>query len=171
MNRSTTRGRRAARIRVGTALTVSAALTVAACSSGGDSDGSTDASGEGADLTCAVEDFQADEQFTAPEPMELGILWTDWPDNPIKDTWEFFDEIEKRTNVSLDADEHPLQRRGREAQPPDQRGRRPRGHPARSTRATSSSSLPRARSSRSATTTSTCRNFQQVRGGVGPRAR
>jgi putative aldouronate transport system substrate-binding protein len=104
MTSSTTRGRRAARVRVGTVLTVSAALAVAACSGGGGSEGSDggEATGdEGVDLTCAVEDFQADEQFTSPEPMELGILWTDWPDNPITDQWEFFDKVEELTNVRL----------------------------------------------------------------------
>lgn len=101
MTRSTTT-RRAARVRVGAALTVTAALTVAACSGGGDGgSGGSDASGEGAELTCAVTDFAAGEQFTAPEPMELGILWTDWPDNPITDDWEFFDKIEELTNVRL----------------------------------------------------------------------
>ena len=35
------------------------------------------------------------------EPMELGILWTDWPETPITDTWQVLDEIEERTNVRL----------------------------------------------------------------------
>lgn len=101
MTRSTTRARRAARVRVGAALTVSAALTVAACSGGGESADPEASGGEGVDLTCAVTDFQADQQFTAPEPMELGILWTDWPETPITDSWQLFDEIEERTNVRL----------------------------------------------------------------------
>lgn len=75
------------------------ALTLAACSDSGGGRGS--ASGEPVDLTCAVEDYAADEQFTSPEPMEVSMLWTDWPESPVKDSWQIFDEIEKRTNVRI----------------------------------------------------------------------
>ena len=36
------------------------------------------------------------------------MLWTDWPETPITDSWEIFDEIEKRTNVSLDLTNIPF---------------------------------------------------------------
>src|SRR5690606_8054882 len=105
-NSKTTVRRRATRLRQVAALSGTAALMlVAACSSGGGSGGGGggggEATGGGVELECAVEDFQANEQFTAPEPMELGILWTDWPETPITDDWQLFDEIEERTNVRL----------------------------------------------------------------------
>jgi len=89
-------------------MTVSAALVLAGC--GGD--GGDAADGGGASLedqaVGAMDDFEADQQFTATEPVTFSMLWTDWPDNPITDTWEVFDEIEKRTNVSLDLTNIPF---------------------------------------------------------------
>lgn len=49
----------------------------------------------------AMENFAADMQFKATEPLDLGLLWTDWPDTPVKDSWEIFKEIKARTNVNL----------------------------------------------------------------------
>ncbi|MBP2409799.1 extracellular solute-binding protein [Brachybacterium fresconis] len=49
----------------------------------------------------AMEDFAADTQFTATEPIEVGILWTDWPEVPVEDTWKIFDHIKELTNVEL----------------------------------------------------------------------
>ncbi|WP_104110795.1 MULTISPECIES: extracellular solute-binding protein [unclassified Arthrobacter] len=49
----------------------------------------------------AMENFAADMQFKATEPLDLGLLWTDWPDTPVKDSWEIFKEIKARTNVTL----------------------------------------------------------------------
>ena len=46
-----------------------------------------------------MSDFAADTTFKATEPVTFSMLWTDWPETPITDSWEFFDEIEKRTNV------------------------------------------------------------------------
>ncbi|SFJ76708.1 extracellular solute-binding protein [Cellulomonas sp. KH9] len=91
-------GRRARSARAAGALTVVGALALAACGSGGG--GSTDADGEATDLECSTESV-ADEQWKAAEPREFSLLWTDWADYPITDSWEFFDEIEKRTNVKL----------------------------------------------------------------------
>lgn len=46
-------------------------------------------------------DYAADMTFKAKEPIELSMLWTDWPEVPVKDSWEFFDEIKERTNVDI----------------------------------------------------------------------
>lgn len=89
------------RIRAAAAISAVAALLLAACSSGSGDDPSGANGTQGVELDCAVENHEADVQFTAPEPMELGILWTDWPETPITDTWQLFDEIEERTNVRL----------------------------------------------------------------------
>jgi len=82
----------------GAALTAVSALALAGCTDGGGGESTEAAS---ADLECAVQDYAADQQFTSPEPMEVSMLWTDWPETPIKDTWQLFDEIEKRTNVRI----------------------------------------------------------------------
>ncbi|MBK5249844.1 MAG: extracellular solute-binding protein, partial [Actinomycetales bacterium] len=92
------RPRRMAMLHRGVALTAVSALALAGCTHGGGGE-STEAAP--ADLKCAVQDYAADQQFTSPEPMEVSMLWTDWPENPIKDTWQLFDEIEKRTNVRI----------------------------------------------------------------------
>ncbi len=76
---------------------------MAACGSDGGDGGSADPGNpgdSGVELECAQESV-ATEQFRAAEPTELGILWTDWPEVPIKDSWQLFDEIEERTNVRL----------------------------------------------------------------------
>lgn len=48
-----------------------------------------------------MEGYAADTQFKAAAPFEVGILWTDWPNLPVKPSWKVFDEIKKRTNVSM----------------------------------------------------------------------
>ena len=48
-----------------------------------------------------MEGYAADMQFKASEPLDLSLLWTDWPDTPVKDSWEIFKEIKDRTNVNL----------------------------------------------------------------------
>ncbi|GAA1989956.1 extracellular solute-binding protein [Isoptericola halotolerans] len=98
------------RLAAGTAAMTSAALVLAACSSGstgGDGGGDRDGDGDTVALECA-QDSEADAQFTAAEATSLGILWTDWPDYPIKDSWQIFDEIENRTNVRLETTNIPF---------------------------------------------------------------
>jgi len=92
------RPRRTAMLHRGVALTAVSALALAACTDGGGGESTEDGP---VALECAVEDYAADQQFTSPEPMEVSMLWTDWPETPIKDTWQLFDEIEKRTNVRI----------------------------------------------------------------------
>ena len=78
------------------AVAASSLLLLAACS------GETEEDGAGLDNTeGSMTDLAADQQFKATEPLDFSILWTDWPELPIKDSWQVFDEIEKRTNVTL----------------------------------------------------------------------
>ncbi|MGK9219512.1 MULTISPECIES: ABC transporter substrate-binding protein [unclassified Microbacterium] len=56
----------------------------------------------------AMEDFAADEQFTATESFDLSMLWTDWPEVPVTDDWQIFDVIEERTGVSIDLTHIPF---------------------------------------------------------------
>lgn len=79
-------------------LTAAALVGLTACSSGGSSNND-----DGADLqdSAAMSSFAVDTTFKASKPLEFSMLWTDWPDNPIEKSWQIFDEIKKRTNVSL----------------------------------------------------------------------
>ncbi|GAB3170906.1 extracellular solute-binding protein [Myceligenerans halotolerans] len=86
-----------------TALVAATALMgLAACSSG-----TEDGAGTENDAG-AMADYAADTTFRATEPVELSLLWTDWPEAPIEDSWEIFDEIEERTNVSLELTNVPF---------------------------------------------------------------
>jgi len=81
---------------VAAGVAASSLLFLTACSG--------DAAGDEAGLDNtegSMTDFAADQQFKATEPVDFSILWTDWPELPIKDSWQLFDEIEKRTNVTL----------------------------------------------------------------------
>ena len=105
---------RPALVRRGAALVAVSALALAACSDGGGGGGTTEAGP--VDLTCAVENHAADQTFKNPEPMEVSMLWTDWPEATMKDSWELFDEIEARTNVRITTTHIPfsdaLEKRG-----------------------------------------------------------
>ncbi|OJX98180.1 MAG: sugar ABC transporter substrate-binding protein [Micrococcales bacterium 73-15] len=88
---------------LGAGAVAAASLVLSACSGGGGTpsgDGGQQSEGGGAQLQCAQESV-ADEQFKAAEPTELGILWTDWPETPVTDSWQLFDTIEELTNVRL----------------------------------------------------------------------
>ena len=85
------------------AVVASSMLFLAACSGDASEDGAELENTEG-----SMTDFAADQQFKATEPLDLSILWTDWPDLPIKDSWRIFDEIEKRTNVTLEPTNIPF---------------------------------------------------------------
>lgn len=103
----TYKGRSARRRRGGAigAAALAATLGLAACSGGG---GGTSADGgEGAELECSSEAV-ADQPWKAAEPREFSLLWTDWPDYPITESWDFFDEIEERTNVKLNLTNIPF---------------------------------------------------------------
>ncbi|THV29169.1 extracellular solute-binding protein [Glycomyces paridis] len=79
------------------------ALALGACSDDGDGEVNVDEQAKG-----AMDDFKADTQFTATEPFTLSLLWTEWPDLPITDSWQFFTEIEKRTNVKFEVTTIPF---------------------------------------------------------------
>ena len=80
-------------------------LALAACTA----DGGGGDEPDGLEQTAgAMASFEADQQFKATEPMNFSMLWTDWPESPIKDSWQLFDEIEARTNVSLDLTNIPF---------------------------------------------------------------
>ncbi|MCC3761746.1 extracellular solute-binding protein [Glycomyces sp. TRM65418] len=84
-------------------IAASSALALAACSDDDGGDVDLDRQSKG-----AMDDFAADSQFTATEAFTLSVLWTEWPDLPITDSWQFFDEIEKRTNVKMEVTTIPF---------------------------------------------------------------
>jgi putative aldouronate transport system substrate-binding protein len=88
---------------IGFSLAASSAAALAACSDDGGTEIDVEAQSKG-----AMDDFAADMQFTATEPFTLSVLWTDWPDMPITDKWQFFKEIEKRTNVKMELTNIPF---------------------------------------------------------------
>lgn len=86
------------------ALAATSMLLLAACGGdGGEEDGAGTENTEG-----SMSGFAADQQFKATEPVDFSILWTDWPDLPIKDSWRIFDEIAERTNVTLEPTNIPF---------------------------------------------------------------
>lgn len=116
VHRPTLRPTRPALLRRSAAFAAVSTLALVACSSGGGGGGGAAAEAGPVDLTCSVEDYSADQQFTNPEPMEVSMLWTDWPEATMKDSWELFDEIEARTNVTITTTHIPfsdaLEKRG-----------------------------------------------------------
>jgi putative aldouronate transport system substrate-binding protein len=96
--------RRAGR-RMTAVLGATVLVALAACTADTGGDGEVD----GLEQTAgSMETFAADQQFKATEPMNFSMLWTDWPESPVKDSWQFFDEIEERTNVSLELTNIPF---------------------------------------------------------------
>ncbi|GAA1726287.1 extracellular solute-binding protein [Brachybacterium phenoliresistens] len=82
---------------VGLSAAAFATVAMTACSSGS-SDEPVDVSTQNVG---AMEGFAADTQFTASEPFEVSMLWTDWPDVPVKDSWRIFERIKELTNVDI----------------------------------------------------------------------
>jgi putative aldouronate transport system substrate-binding protein len=50
----------------------------------------------------AVEDYKVGSTFKASEPLNFSVLYSDHPNYPLKKDWLLFEEIQKRTNVTLD---------------------------------------------------------------------
>ena len=78
--------------RVLAGLTAAALLATAACSTGGggtNEPAPVDTEAQGS----MMQDYAADMQFKAAEPIDVGILWTDWPETPVTDSWEIFNKI------------------------------------------------------------------------------
>jgi putative aldouronate transport system substrate-binding protein len=88
---------------IGLSAAASGALALAACGDDGDSEVDIEEQSKG-----AMDDFAADMQFKATEAFTLSLLWTEWPEVPIKDSWTFFSEIEKRTNVKFETTTIPF---------------------------------------------------------------
>src|SRR5690606_36067297 len=73
-----------------------ATVAMSACGSGSGEEIDAEAQSVG-----AMDDYAADMQFKATEPMQGSMLWTDWPGGPGDDTWRIFDHIKELTNVEI----------------------------------------------------------------------
>ncbi|WP_422116233.1 extracellular solute-binding protein [Brachybacterium sp. UNK5269] len=89
---------------VGLTAAAFAAVSLAACGGGGEEEAADVASLD----VGAMDSFEADQQFTATEPITLTMLWTDWPEQPVKETWQVFDHIKELTNVQLELTHVPF---------------------------------------------------------------
>jgi putative aldouronate transport system substrate-binding protein len=69
---------------------------LAACS------GSKETSKEVPKSKAAVDDYKVGSTFKAKEPLTFSFLYSDHPNYPLKKDWLLFEEIKKRTNVTLD---------------------------------------------------------------------
>lgn len=79
-------------------LSAAAFATVALASCGSDAGEEVDVETQNVG---AMEDFAADTQFTASEPFQVSMLWTDWPEVPVEDSWRIFEHIKELTNVEI----------------------------------------------------------------------
>lgn len=78
-------------------------LTLASC--GGSPEAEVDAAAQDVG---AMESFEADQQFTATEPLTVSVLWTDWPEQPVTESWQVFDHIKELTGVQLELTHVPF---------------------------------------------------------------
>jgi putative aldouronate transport system substrate-binding protein len=69
---------------------------LAACS------GTKESSKEVPKSKAAVEDYKVGSTFKAKEPLTFSYLYSDHPNYPLKKDWLLFEEIKKRTNVTLE---------------------------------------------------------------------
>ncbi|MGO1424145.1 MAG: extracellular solute-binding protein, partial [Brachybacterium sp.] len=79
-------------------LSAAAFATVALSSCGSDAEEEVDLASQNVG---AMEDYAADTQFVASEPFEVSLLWTDWPEVPVEDSWRIFEHIKELTNVEI----------------------------------------------------------------------
>ena len=86
-------------------LTAAAFGTLTLTSCGGSADSEVDA---GSQDFGAMDSFEADQQFTATEPLTVSMLWTDWPEQPVKESWQVFDHIKELTDVELELTHVPF---------------------------------------------------------------
>lgn len=86
-------------------LTAAAFGTLTLTSCGGSADSEVDA---GSQDFGAMDSFEADQQFTATEPLTVSMLWTDWPEQPVKESWQVFDHIKELTGVELELTHVPF---------------------------------------------------------------
>src|SRR5690606_13453218 len=79
-------------------LSAAAFATVALAACGSDSGEEVDVESQNVG---AMDDSAADTQPKATEPIQVSMLWTDWPEVPVEDTWRLFDHIKELTNVEI----------------------------------------------------------------------
>lgn len=83
---------------VGLSAAAFASVALTACGSGS-------GAGEEVDVSSldvgAMEGYEADTQFTASEPFSVSMLWTDWPEVAVKDSWRIFEQIQELTGVEI----------------------------------------------------------------------
>ncbi|MFE7406921.1 extracellular solute-binding protein [Isoptericola sp. NPDC057559] len=91
------------------------ALGLSACGSGGDDDGGgsgeTAAGGvtiDEAHSVGAMADFGVGTSFKATEPVDLGLMYRDHPNYPVKDDWSIFQHLEDDHGVTFDRTDVPL---------------------------------------------------------------
>lgn len=82
-------------------------LTLTACSSGSGEDegGPVDMSDK---MVGAMEDYGVGTSFKATEPIELGLMYRDHPNYPLKDDWSILQHLEEDRNVTFDIQSVPL---------------------------------------------------------------
>ncbi|WP_193105605.1 extracellular solute-binding protein [Brachybacterium sp. FME24] len=83
---------------VGLSAAAFGTLALASCGSGSGADEGVDVDSQSVG---AMEDYAADTQFMASEPMTVSMLWTDWPEVPVEDSWRIFERIKELTNVEI----------------------------------------------------------------------
>ncbi|TFD92669.1 extracellular solute-binding protein [Cryobacterium lactosi] len=88
-------------IATGALVALVAGLT--ACAPGDDAE--VDLSGKDVG---AMANFAAGEQFTATEPINFSILFSDHPNYPLKKDWLLWSELTERTNVTLEPTVVPM---------------------------------------------------------------
>ena len=76
---------------------VALAGALAGCSKGGSSDGTVGKNQQKG----AMDNYAADTQFKATEPLTITMLYSDHPNYPYKSDWLLWSEITKRSNVTL----------------------------------------------------------------------
>ncbi|GAF15116.1 xylose ABC transporter, substrate-binding component [Bacillus sp. JCM 19046] len=79
-------------------------LSVLAACNNGDEAAGVDEDVSGA----AMEEYEVGDQFQATEPISFSLLFSDHPNYPYKNDWLLMEEIEERTNVSLDVTVVPM---------------------------------------------------------------
>ncbi|MBT8224214.1 MAG: extracellular solute-binding protein [Dactylosporangium sp.] len=73
--------------------------SMAACGSDDDSSDSTDLSGN---KVAAMDEYGVGDQFKATESVDFSMLYNNHPNYQLKDDWLFWQELKKRTNVTID---------------------------------------------------------------------
>lgn len=82
---------------------IALASSLAACSGGGGTEPVAEGSKKG-----AMDNFAADQQFTASEAFTLPILFSDHPNYPYKSDWLFWTHLTEKTKVTLDVTTVPM---------------------------------------------------------------